>query len=808
MSLLLPPLSRVSLALLASAVLALYAGAGRAGIQLKIAAPPIGLGYNSYQHEFADESTLIATVLDSAGIYRTFWDLDTGQLVAGAPSNPAAPRVLDLTKDRQRSLQYDLQKRLSIAPPNEAGTKLPLEAPGRVIDARFLPGEALALAAFEVEGGVALVGFSTDSGEKIWEKQIDEGVASAVRLYPDAEGALVLTRHPDPLNPSGAYDGWIVIDGTSGETRGAEDGNFSPYGFNTFSENSKLHALVSETHESTGTLIDIASGQSFAVDSNSSNHRFVARGSIIAISSASGVRLIDTSNGHDYGNAQPLVADLTDTSYDSATRLEVSMSRRRVFIPVDDTIHAFDLDSFEPQLSLGPASARVSRLAISPDGETLVAGFADGTLKLYATEGGTLLRFTISPQYPGSIVYTPDGNEILVNAFASYPTLLDAATLERAEPLFYGQTQALGYDSANGRFLIFYFSGRIEYRDAADFELVDSLQRDQGSGMIYAVGADAGVYLEDRAIKSIETGLTEWEAGDETSQLRDGWMSGDGEWVVLQSFHIDSTQLKAFARSAPEDPLLLDDQLPFSVYGDFASDGSAFAWISISGSSGAPTTSLKIRRFGEAAQSISVAGLSDIRVIAFSKGASALYAISADPARALTCIDPTTGELVREYALPTLDPMLFGFDPDIDGYFALVGEDGMLRLLNLDTGLVETKVRFEWPGAHSAASDSYRRSAIATRGGRSILYSHSYEAAGFRLELLRLAKSRMALDETGFAVEFESEPGKSYKLETSDDLETWTESATLDEAASPLSELPFPTPADAPAFGRVIETAE
>src|SRR5690606_6835750 len=167
---------------------------------------------------------------------------------------------------------------------------------------------------------------------------------------------------------------------------------FSGYGWNTYQEYSSSHAIVGGPFDSKATLIDIATGESIGlVVDYFYSVRYVARGSILTTPDWPGTRLIDTSDGHDYGDPQALVSELTANPFDAANRLEASAELRLLFIPVDDTIRVFDLDTFEPKYSIGPVSARVGRLAISPDGETLAFTVNDGAVHVYAAETGTLI---------------------------------------------------------------------------------------------------------------------------------------------------------------------------------------------------------------------------------------------------------------------------------------------------------------------------------------------------------------------------------------------------------------------------------
>lgn len=95
------------------------------------------------------------------GDLRTFWNGDTGERIAGEHYDPRAPRLLDLASDGQRALSTARDGQLHIGSAKLGGRREAVKGVERVQQARFLPGDDMAVAIGGSQGSDKLYGIST-----------------------------------------------------------------------------------------------------------------------------------------------------------------------------------------------------------------------------------------------------------------------------------------------------------------------------------------------------------------------------------------------------------------------------------------------------------------------------------------------------------------------------------------------------------------------------------------------------------------------------------------------------------------------
>jgi WD40 repeat protein len=129
-----------------------------------------------------------------------------------------------------------------------------------------------------------------------------------------------------------------------------------------------------------------------------------------------------------------LLCELTGVPEAGVSAVAYSGDGTRLAAAGGDTVCVWDLPSGRPVTTLRGDLAEVNALALSPDGRRAVTGSGQTTLLLWDLADGTARTLSKTPGYgnfPGQVLFSPDGRQIAAFTGVDFVTVFDAATGEQ-----------------------------------------------------------------------------------------------------------------------------------------------------------------------------------------------------------------------------------------------------------------------------------------------------------------------------------------------------------------------------------------
>lgn len=766
--------------------------------------------------EFLDSKT--ALVRDGSydkPLIRSYVDLATATPLAAEYNQPFAPQLLELASDRSFAIQRTLDGLLQRAALD--GDAPPFALPSDLLVERgyLADGDALFVGTGARDGKVAFA-IDVATGAIAWERSFD--FPTYLRLAPDAHRVIALQQiQPDPI---GHYDRLLVIDGSTGKLvaqrsiRLSVSSAFHP--FVVYSGRRYFEAL------DTATALDTRSGELVALDAASPRFgftRFLAHSKIALIDSSDGS--IATFHRTSDGAQVAARADFaTPGDPDpSQGRVAVSPDARAAYVATGRSLRAWDLDTGALQATLDQSEAEIFVLAISDDGRYLAAALLSGHIQFWDTAGGNSLgkaAFGLTIAGLSSFEFAPDSSRVVLGLYDGAVAADAAQPNAEAVPLFRARPVLAGYDAQRDQFVAFYRDGEIARYDPRTHEQVEEF-RHEPSLQALAVSTEAGTYLAHGGyslqLRDLDTGATLWSAPEE--DRLDGWgMSRDGRRFFAQ--RVSGEQIRVYDIESA-DPIL-------ELQGDYFDDVSSLpAVLSLDGRylvepvreepSALPHHLLLRDLDADPRASIQLGPFEDLVARAVSRDSTKLYAFfnyETDGWR-LDNYQLATGELSAsvsgsEYlGYPTL--IEFG-EPS---RLLLYSDDGILRQLDLETGRILAQARLHRPDLGSGGLPMNEAQLALSADRRSLLLlRRDQRLLGFRARSQRAISLVLVGHPTSdLGVRFPTRLGHEYLLETSSDLEIWSERSGSLFPGAPSVTLGLPSPtAGFPIFARVWEFEE
>jgi len=227
----------------------------------------------------------------------------------------------------------------------------------------------------------------------------------------------------------------------------------------------------------------------------------------------------------------------------------------------DTTIHLADLATGAARgAPLTGHEARVTGLAFTPGGRTLVSSGDDGTLRFWSLVDGTCFRtIPVTTTMQQSVAMHPQGDLVAVGGFGGSLTVwrvadgTSVATVDAAK----GNVLSLAFDAAGDLLAAGSGDGSVRLWRTADWSLVRTLVGHQAPCATVTFSPD-GMLL---ASGSMDSSIRLWRPADGAPLTTLATLADDAlanKWIESVAFSPDGSLLAAGVSSSGENVLLFD----------------------------------------------------------------------------------------------------------------------------------------------------------------------------------------------------------------------------------------------------------
>lgn len=771
---------------------------------------PLPLAECFSHFEFLDARTLVLVDPRSdAPTARSFWDLETGDLIGEPRQDPAAPAYLDLRPDRARALALDEHGRLVVVSLNgSAAPTLLVDEP--VLEARFAPDGTAAIAVLGRRGSARVARIDLASGNSLWDAPTP-GLDQVVLLPSIERVAILEPKYDGSLHER--YSAVIVRNAKTGAIISTTSGLIR--GFRAFGPHFSSSRFV--VVEKTGgfMIVDALDGSVAEVATPSSEYinfsRLVGDGALLAVheSLPTVVKIFDSQTGQQRATISGPRNGFWPNAQSHA--LALSPDQSRLYYLDGATARARDLASGGIARSFALAGGEARGIAVSPDGQTVAVVSDAGVVEFWSADSGQRLATAPFEGYFGGVFFgrgesevrfSPDGKALAVGGggskvsiFRIQPSVEHVATI-RGEGALVAPARDLE------RYFIYFADGSVEWRAVEDFALLGAREFGDRSERALAASSKSGVYVTASfSVRKPYTGEVVWAPEEPGADYDKAWISEDATAAAAhESF--DPIRIKRLESELPVVEYALPDG-GYLIAAAFAPDGSRFAALV---SDGDEQRSIRILDLSDSPPTELVAEAPvGAKALLFAVEGQQLHVLSSNDSKiGLRSLDAATGESVGFIEAKVAGPFDAIAASGEDDLYFIYGYAKRITLIDLSTGEISSASSLH-RAKEAGGSSGFAPVCLASFDTRRFLFLEpSGMVSAWNARSGLNVPVELSLADGGLTARVASKPEAEYRLEISPNLIDWTDHAASD-ADSAETLLPFPEPADGPVFGRVWE---
>lgn len=769
---------------------------------------PLPLAECFSHFEFLDARTLVLVDPRSdAPTARSFWDLETGDLIGEPRQDPAAPAYLDLRPDRARALALDEHGRLVVVSLNgSAAPTLLVDEP--VLEARFAPDGTAAIAVLGRRGSARVARIDLASGNSLWDAPTP-GLDQVVLLPSIERVAILEPKYDGSLHER--YSAVIVRNAKTGAIISTTSGPIR--GFRAFGPqfSSSRFAVV----EKTGgfMIVDALDGSVAEVASPWSEYanfsRLVGDGALLAVheSLPTVVKIFDSQTGQQRATISgPRNGFWPNAQSD---QLAPSPDLTRIYYLDGATAYARDLATGGIARSFSPANGEARGVAVSPDGQTVAVATDAGAVEFWSANSGPRLGTVAFEGFLGGfgrgeseMRFSPDGKALVVGGGRSKVSIFRTPPLAGHVATIRGEAALVAAARDLDRYFVYFVDGSVEWRAAEDFTLIGAREDGDRSGRALAASSANGIYVTASfSVRKPYTGETIWAPNEPSAAYDKAWISEDGSAAAARESY-DSIRIKNLESDLPVVEYALPDG-GYLIAAAFASDGSRFAALV---SDGDEQRSIRVLDLSDSPPTELVAEAPvGAKSVLFAADGQQLHVLSSNDSKiGLRSLDAATGESVGFIEAKVAGPFDAIAASGEDDLYFIYGYAKRITLIDLSTGEISSASSLR-RAKEAGGSSGFAPVCLASFDTRRFLFLEpSGMVSAWNARSGLNVSVELSRADGGLTARVASKPEAEYRLEISPNLIDWTDHAASD-ADSAETLLPFPEPADGPVFGRVWE---
>lgn len=745
---------------------------------------------------FADSQTL-EQIHGSGLIARIFWDLETGERLAGNPHDPSANRVLDISADRSATLEYDRDRQLYIRSADGSLEAYPIAEVSTVFDARFLPDGTIAIAYSNANPPEAF-GIDVATRQIVWRKSAPSG---AMWLRPDLERIVIDSGWDEQPDTYFAH----VLDARTGQLIKKvprENSGFSSSAPIDFSG----RYLMRPGPNGTMFVLDPygeVSATLLPIDPAASSVRFFdGSGMIASMDDETGeARLHSLEDGSEVANLTEL--GLPSQNPGELNRIAVNTAGTRIYLETNDGLKVWDVGAETFVESFQAKGLPVHAIDVSPDGSRLALYTGGAPLYLLdAMTGATVASNSDNErEVIARILFSGDGSRIVEVANNGQLTIHPIGEGGNSISLGRGVASFVWFAESSNSYFALYGDSDIEKRAADTFEITqrrvnagrngEALDAAEASGYLLAASSQA-LFLIDP-----ESGDELWRRTRDSGNQPFGSVSSDGNRFAISDSAAASIEIIDLGESEPARIVPLPE-------------GSILEGTTLSPDGAWLAFSVRIVEDGEwttyatmlaSLESETLDNTTITESVTVSQTAHSTYEFSPDSATLyvqdgsqIKAYEVENATMMRSYNLPAGGSIFqISASSGPEGLF-LRSEAGEASFLDTDSGDIAGPHPIVWKptsGGSGVATDLPHFAAAAD--GRSYWFIGPDAMLTAWRGLLGRPASVQLVQTDGFAARFDTSMDRLYELETSHDLIQWDSYKTLEAEGDGAVEEALPT---------------